>query len=191
MRCRRGDHDGDIADAKPADTMLDRDAHAGNLGFDLVAELGHHLDRHRRVGLVLEVIDRGAAAVQAHHAGERRDAAHAVAAHRGDAPIERQHAIGELDMAAAATRDRRDQRELVAIVQHVIVVDEVLIDRDTIPPAQLRDRRVALASAAIASATVARSASASSSSLRQAASEHGEVEDLIRITRPHYRGVAR
>jgi hypothetical protein len=94
-------------------------------------------------------------------------------------------------MAAAATRDRRDQRELVAIVQHVIVVDEVLIDRDTIPPAQLRDRRVALASAAIASATVARSASASSSSLRQAASEHGEVEDLIRITRPHYRGVAR
>ena len=43
-----------------------------------------------------------------------------------------------------AARDRRDQRELVAVVQHVQVVDKLVIDRDAKLAAQLRDRCVAL-----------------------------------------------
>ncbi len=59
--------------------------------------------------------------------------------------VERQRLVLEHGDQPGATsaRDRRDQRELVAVAQHVCLVDEALVDRDAEAVAQPRDDVVA------------------------------------------------
>src|SRR5262245_9165125 len=145
MRRRRGDHDRDLADREPAGAVLDREPHPGQLGLDLGDQRGHHLDRHRRVGLVLEVIDGLAVALAPDVAGERDDAAAVGPGDRGEAAIERQR-LGEhrdVRRAIAAAGDRWNQHDLVAVGERGITGDHVLVHRDPVLAAQRADRVVA------------------------------------------------
>ena len=114
---RRGDRDRDLADRQRADAVVDRDLGAGPFALDLLRDLGQHLLRHLDVRLVLQPDDVGQVmALAAHDAGERDDAAPVRAGDRRDRLVddERLGADGDLARAGAA-RDRRQQRDLVAV----------------------------------------------------------------------------
>ena len=74
---------------------------------------------HRRVGLVLEVIDRRAVAVARTMPVNVTMPPMPGPAHRGDAAIERQRLGESARRGARAAGDRRDQRELVAVGERV------------------------------------------------------------------------
>ena len=94
-------------------------AQAAVLGHDGARDARDLLLGHARVGLVLEVEHVAVARALAHGAGERRDRAGVRAGDVRDQAVEVDRLGAEQDerLGSAAARDRRDQRDLVAVLQ--------------------------------------------------------------------------
>ena len=106
--------DGRLADGERAHAVVDRDARAGQLALELVGDRGQHLERHLRVGLVLEADDVGQrVALAPHDAREGDDAAAfaGVARDGGDDVLERERLASDGDpRGGAALRPSRPRR---------------------------------------------------------------------------------
>src|SRR4051812_24867037 len=83
-----GDHDARLADADPADAVVDGDRAELVAGLELGGDLGHDPFGHALVGLVVQVHDVPAARLAARRADEGRDRAGARVSHLVDGRVE-------------------------------------------------------------------------------------------------------
>jgi hypothetical protein len=93
--------------------------------LEVAGDLRHHLLGHLSVGLVLEVDDLPAPRLPPHGAREGGDRAGALVRDLRCDGLQRERLLGDTEGAA---RDRRDQRDLVAVAQLAAAVGVLAVD---------------------------------------------------------------
>ena len=126
MRRRDGDDDGDAADVDPAGAVGDGDLAELVARLQLLGQLGHDLLGHARVALVLEVVHGPAARIGPRGADEGGDPAGGVVRDLLDDQAGLDRLVREHE---GATRDRRDERDLVAVRDGRVLVRVLEVDR--------------------------------------------------------------
>jgi len=130
-----GDDDGALADLEAAEAVVDGEAYTRQLGLDAGDDRVHDLEGHRRVGLVLEVVDLLALAAAADVADKNVGAARARVTHRRERLIELKRLVlearGGAVVAVVAAADRGDEGDLDALAELGALTDELVIDGET------------------------------------------------------------
>ena len=147
MRRRHGDHDARLADRHRADPVGDRAARARPSRGDLVRDLPHRLQRHRRVGFIFEMERALAARPLARRADEHQRGAVFRHDHPGQHRVRVERLPGQKKTAVLrretiARRLRRaagyrgQERQLVAVSQRLVVGRVFLVARHERRPDQ-------------------------------------------------------